>query len=1388
MTTATARQSAQGRDTTRASKPSLGMGAKTQRRKSSASQSRDPGADVRFAELPALYQRLIRQVGLPQTDATARALRAPGNNTVKTTVAKALAKNMFSGSGSESRSILDDIGGLAQDGLDMLSDVGSGIVEGVSNFGSWLGGLAQQGVDYLAETIVPGLVPFMKTIAEASPLNNPLVEAMCDGVADWVKARTEQWEGVDGIKPFFERMAKSAKAMTAAIDAMVEQSGKALGEAFRPYVEFLVEYINPWLDKMTEQVEKDQEESRRWWNDVASNVGDFIQGVWDSLKALAKPLWDLIGPAVKKVWGWIKDLFDLAVEGVTGLWNWLVEQAVALWKTVDEMLGLSAWIEKIQELGRILYPFTPLGMIQTLYDEFGVYWEQLKSWWSDLDFAAILKDSLDYITEEVLPQVLEMLRGVAGVLGSVLSTVSGALKGVIETIEGFMGKLGIEGCFRAIAIIFEWMAEQCRKVASWSDEFFEELVAAALDMIRAVAALLEPILSFLVKLLVVVSNPLLAPVVLTAAIWLLLPDDLKPPVIGFIARLCILAITSMPEGLLMAGPIQLFIKYAMLGFFEEIKRRADAAGKSGEAGKEAEELITMSNRAAHLLTGGGIAFIGGFLVGVLVGIVEGILDPIILIFEIIRIAVKAVAWLAKMFGSMLSPNGSPGASGAAAAAGASGFAGMQGATADSQAQQWPPQPSAATRAAVMQAAAENQSTGGDAQKLEETLRDADPPNPLERIMALLDSATAKIKGLAKSGGEKMLEGLFGLLSMSDWDLGYNFGKLVGMILLEVILIIVSMGGWGAVTAAKPFIKLAAKLLNKVDDVVLVIQKAFKPAKGLLMRGLDGAADFLSNIPGLGPIFARVQRAFKAMLRYGDEVPDAPPVGRGGAPAAARKPDVPSASKAPDAPSSGQKSKRPRRRPDAAEKQKALLEARAIEASFDAADRPVEQALAALQLLRKPYPWIKDFRAEAEAGDGRYSIWMIASKTRVGSYTERVEAHVAESRKAREASGFQKFAARESYVNTFSTEELAKLEGALGKGFWRDYSELGIRAEDVKKAVDKFGLSRVGEMRSEVLARSIKPPMSAGNWKNVSENQFVADYLSRYPKSTLSVGDIRKNYRAGQRLNPESGSLKVPAEFKGELPVEKAKFRPVGPNGETSRKFPIPESVKRKFEKILEDREKARRLRDLHKERGLDAEAKKYSWRVQRASEKLGELGTEAWIKDHALDWLKATGRVPADLDKLHSVKRIVGNPYEVGKPGEFDQIWEIVPRKGEPPIRVIPEAKGGAAGRGSRMGAGGFKRYEQGHPGYKDIVLEEMKGKSTKLLDSTDHLRKKQGRELRRVVRDLTRAEKQGQLAYLQIRAGFKKNRPARTLDEIEKGLLPELEIEIGEFDLTMME
>ncbi|QDG52272.1 hypothetical protein FIV42_16460 [Persicimonas caeni] len=130
-------------------------------------------------------------------------------------------------------------------------------------------------------------------------------------------------------------------------------------------------------------------------------------------------------------------------------------------------------------------------------------------------------------------------------------------------------------------------------------------------------------------------------------------------------------------------------------------------------------------------------------------------------------------------------------------------------------------------------------------------------------MALLDSATAKINGLAKSGGEKMLEGLLGLLSMSDWDLGYNFGKLVGMILLEVILIIVSMGGWGAVTAAKPFIKLAAKLLNKVDDVVLVIQKAFRPAKGLLMRGLDGAADFLSNIPGLGPIFARVQRAFKA---------------------------------------------------------------------------------------------------------------------------------------------------------------------------------------------------------------------------------------------------------------------------------------------------------------------------------------------------------------------------------------------------------------------------------------------------------------------------------------------------------------------------------------------
>ena len=154
--------------------------------------------------------------------------------------------------------------------------------------------------------------------------------------------------------------------------------------------------------------------------------------------------------------------------------------------------------------------------------------------------------------------------------------------------------------------------------------------------------------------------------------------------------------------------------------------------------------------------------------------------------------------------------------------------------------------------------------------------------------------------------------------------------------------------------------------------------------------------------------------------------------------------------------------------------------------------------------------------------------------------------------------------------------------------------------------------------------------------------------------------------------------------------------------------------------------------------------------------------------------------MPADLDKLHSVKRIVGNPYGVGKPGEFDQIWEIVPRKGEPPIRVIPEAKGGTAGRGSRKGADGFKRYEQGHPEYKKSVLRDIEDQAGRALESGD---REKAQRLLDLVDKIREAEAADRLVYVQVRTGFKAHGPAGKLDKIHDGLKPKLDdFEVGEF------
>ncbi|MBI5457921.1 hypothetical protein HY971_04325 [Candidatus Kaiserbacteria bacterium] len=67
-----------------------------------------------------------------------------------------------------------------------------------------------------------------------------------------------------------------------------------------------------------------------------------------------------------------------------------------------------------------------------------------------------------------------------------------------------------------------------------------------------------------------------------------------------------------------------------------------------------------------------------------------------------------------------------------------------------------------------------------------------------------------------------------------------------------------------------------------------------------------------------------------------------------------------------------------------------------------------------------------------------------------------------------------------------------------------------------------------------------PSGKVWNDRTLTRDEFVADYKARYPNTSLTDAQLAERYAAGQRLNPETGRLKVP-----ETPVSVAGATPAG---------------------------------------------------------------------------------------------------------------------------------------------------------------------------------------------------------------------------------------------------
>ncbi|WP_328448916.1 hypothetical protein [Amycolatopsis sp. NBC_00438] len=88
--------------------------------------------------------------------------------------------------------------------------------------------------------------------------------------------------------------------------------------------------------------------------------------------------------------------------------------------------------------------------------------------------------------------------------------------------------------------------------------------------------------------------------------------------------------------------------------------------------------------------------------------------------------------------------------------------------------------------------------------------------------------------------------------------------------------------------------------------------------------------------------------------------------------------------------------------------------------------------------------------------------------------------------------------------------------------------------------------------------------------------------------------------------------------------------------------------------------------------------------------------------------------------------------------GRFDQIYQVTGPDGQPRL-VVVEAKGPNAGLGTRQGADGNGRFEQGHPKYVDSIIKNMAANGTEAEKN--------------LAEDLIRAQRKGTLDYYVAKA-----------------------------------
>ncbi|WP_168215498.1 hypothetical protein, partial [Micromonospora sp. MH33] len=531
------------------------------------------------------------------------------------------------------------VGRFVSDTASDAAALGRGALDTALDVGGEIAGTALEAASAVVDRLAPGLLEFLRGGALVR-----LRELLCTGVNALLGRLLSGLADLDpmsAIESTFTGLAQGVRDVQARLGGAARST---VGALLRPVVAALQEWDGPIIRTLRTAADTVNEVFTGLWDHLAVPALDLLGAaggaVWESFTRLGGWLWDLTAPiraGASYAWDWLSTQFGLAWDSTEGARSWLGNLANSAWET------LRATIEPIRTplmvVGGILVLLSPLGPVVVLTQVLPPLWDGLTWLWENWNTREILVAARQVLQDRILPTVIREVTGAADTLAAAAAWLADVAGQVGTAMGGVLGAFGASTCLTAVSALLTGVANQFTRMAAWARGGFSKLTEALHAVFDALVAIFQPILDFLVRLAVVVANPLMLPVVIGAVIWLLCPDDLKPPVINFVLDLLIVAIGALPTLLTGLGPLGALLREGVVGFLTQL-RYGERIGD--------QQRIDASNKIANLAAGGGVSFVAGMAWGIVQGVVDGLIDPFRLLFMLAQLLVAAARAVARV--------------------------------------------------------------------------------------------------------------------------------------------------------------------------------------------------------------------------------------------------------------------------------------------------------------------------------------------------------------------------------------------------------------------------------------------------------------------------------------------------------------------------------------------------------------------------------------------------------------------------------------------------------------------------------------------------------------------------------------------------------------------